>query len=74
MYCPYHSKNRDIKRKKLTQDQIREEVIALEAMGHKRMLLSLVKIHSIILLNIFWNPLKLFTVLRTKMVKYAVLM
>ena len=40
VYCPYHSKNRDIKRKKLTQDQIREEVIALEAMGHKRIVIE----------------------------------
>ena len=35
VYCPYHSKNRDIKRKKLTQDQIREEVIALEAVKYQ---------------------------------------
>ena len=40
VYCPYHSKNRDIKRKKLTQEQIREEVIALEAMGHKRIVIE----------------------------------
>ncbi len=40
VYCPYHSKNRDIKRKKLTQEQIKEEVIALEAMGHKRIVIE----------------------------------
>ena len=40
VYCPYHSKNRDIKRKKLTQEQIREEVIALEALGHKRIVIE----------------------------------
>ncbi|MDY3982816.1 MAG: [FeFe] hydrogenase H-cluster radical SAM maturase HydG [Veillonellaceae bacterium] len=40
VYCPYHSKNRHIKRKKLTQDQIRQEVMALEAMGHKRIVIE----------------------------------
>lgn len=29
-YCPYHAKNKNIIRKKLTQDDIRREVIALE--------------------------------------------
>lgn len=36
-YCPYHYKNKHIARKKLTQDEIREEVIALQDMGHKRL-------------------------------------
>ena len=36
-YCPYHSKNRSIPRRKLTQDEIRKEVIALQDMGHKRL-------------------------------------
>jgi len=36
LYCPYHAKNRTIPRKKLTQDEIRREVIALQDMGHKR--------------------------------------
>ncbi|MBE5925314.1 MAG: [FeFe] hydrogenase H-cluster radical SAM maturase HydG [Lachnospiraceae bacterium] len=36
-YCPYHGKNRNIPRVKLTQEQIREEVIALQDMGHKRL-------------------------------------
>lgn len=40
VYCPYHSKNRHIKRKKLTQEQIRQEVMALEAMGHKRIVIE----------------------------------
>lgn len=40
VYCPYHSQNKTIHRKKLTQEQIREEVIALEAMGHKRIVLE----------------------------------
>lgn len=39
-YCPYHSKNKDIKRKKLTQEEIKKEVIALQDMGHKRLALE----------------------------------
>lgn len=39
-YCPYHSKNKHIARKKLTQDEIRREVIALQDMGHKRLALE----------------------------------
>ncbi len=37
VYCPYHMKNKHIPRKKLTQDEIRREVIALQDMGHKRL-------------------------------------
>ena len=37
VYCPYHGKNKTIPRKKLTQDEIRAEVIALQDMGHKRL-------------------------------------
>lgn len=37
VYCPYHYKNKHIPRKKLTQDDIRREVIALQDMGHKRL-------------------------------------
>ena len=40
VYCPYHAKNKSIVRKKLTQEQIRQEVIALQDMGHKRLLLE----------------------------------
>ena len=40
IYCPYHAKNKNIVRKKLTQEQIRQEVIALQDMGHKRLLLE----------------------------------
>ena len=36
-YCPYHIKNKHITRKKLTQEDIRREVIALQDMGHKRL-------------------------------------
>lgn len=37
LYCPYHAKNKSIPRKKLTQEEIRAEVIALQDMGHKRL-------------------------------------
>lgn len=37
VYCPYHMKNKHITRKKLTQEEIRKEVIALQDMGHKRL-------------------------------------
>ena len=37
LYCPYHLKNRHITRKKLTQEEVRAEVIALQDMGHKRL-------------------------------------
>lgn len=40
VYCPYHLKNKTITRKKLTQDEIRREVIALQDMGHKRLALE----------------------------------
>lgn len=37
VYCPYHLKNKHISRKKLTQEEVRNEVIALQDMGHKRL-------------------------------------
>lgn len=37
LYCPYHTKNTRIPRKKLTQEEVRAEVIALQDMGHKRL-------------------------------------
>lgn len=37
VYCPYHAKNKHIGRKKLTQEEVRREVIALQDMGHKRL-------------------------------------
>ena len=40
VYCPYHLKNKPIARKKLTQEEIRKEVIALQDMGHKRLALE----------------------------------
>ncbi|WP_394873196.1 [FeFe] hydrogenase H-cluster radical SAM maturase HydG [Clostridium butyricum] len=40
VYCPYHHKNKHIRRKKLTQEEIKNEVIALQDMGHKRLALE----------------------------------
>ena len=40
VYCPYHAKNKHISRKKLSQEEIRREVIALQDMGHKRLALE----------------------------------
>ena len=37
VYCPYHAKNTHIPRKKMTQEEIKREVIALQDMGHKRL-------------------------------------
>ena len=39
-YCPYHAKNKNIVRKKLTQEEITREVVALQDLGHKRLLLE----------------------------------
>ena len=39
-YCPYHAKNKQIARKKLTQEEIVREVTALQDMGHKRLALE----------------------------------
>ncbi|MCI9553434.1 MAG: [FeFe] hydrogenase H-cluster radical SAM maturase HydG, partial [Acutalibacter sp.] len=36
-YCPYHAVNKHIPRKKLSQEEVRAEVIALQDMGHKRL-------------------------------------
>lgn len=40
VYCPYHLKNKKIARKKLTQEEIKREVIALQDLGHKRLALE----------------------------------
>ncbi len=37
LYCPYHAKNKHICRKKLSQEEVKNEVIALQDMGHKRL-------------------------------------
>lgn len=36
-YCPYHAKNKTMPRKKLTLEEVKKEVIALQDMGHKRL-------------------------------------
>ena len=41
VYCPYHHQNCHIKRKKLSQEDIKKEVIALQDMGHKRLALEM---------------------------------
>lgn len=40
VYCPYHAKNKVIERRKLTQEEIKAEVVALQDMGHKRLALE----------------------------------
>ena len=40
VYCPYHLKNNHITRKKMTQEEIKKEVIALQDMGHKRLVIE----------------------------------
>lgn len=40
VYCPYHATNKHMPRKKLTQDEVREQVIALQDVGHKRLALE----------------------------------
>lgn len=40
VYCPYHAKNKTIARRKLTQQEIEREVVALQDMGHKRLALE----------------------------------
>jgi len=40
-YCGYHHSNKEMTRKKLTQEEIKKEVIALQDMGHKRLALEL---------------------------------
>lgn len=41
VYCPYHYKNKKIARRKLTQEEIKKEVVALQDIGHKRLALEL---------------------------------
>ena len=37
LYCPDHLKNKHMSRKKLSQEEVKAEVIALQDMGHKRL-------------------------------------
>lgn len=40
VYCSYHRQNSRIPRRKMTQEEIKAEVIALQDMGHKRLALE----------------------------------
>ena len=40
VYCPYHHTNKQITRKKMTQEEVKKEVMALQDMGHKRLALE----------------------------------
>ena len=40
VYCPYRASNEKMTRKKLSQDDIKREVIALQDMGHKRLVIE----------------------------------
>ena len=39
--CPYHVSNKHVPRKKMTQEEKKQEVIALQDMGHKRLALEM---------------------------------
>ncbi len=58
VYCPYHMKNKHIARIKLTQEEIKREVIALQDMGHKRLAIEAGEDRSTIRSSTFWNPSK----------------
>ena len=72
VYCPYHAKNKHIARKKLTQEEIKKEVIALQDWDTRDLQLRLEKILLTTLSNIFLRVSRLFTVLSTKMVQSVV--
>lgn len=56
-YCPYHGQNKHISRKKLTQEQIRQEVTALQDMGHKRLAIEAGEDPKNTRSNTYWNAL-----------------
>lgn len=41
IYCPYNCRNKNINRRKMSQEEIKREVIALQNMGHKRLAIEL---------------------------------
>lgn len=65
-YCPYHYKNKHIRRKKLTQEEIKKEVIALQDMGHKRLALETGEDPVNIPIEYVLESIKQFTVSNTK--------
>ncbi len=66
VYCPVHAKNKHIARKQLTQEEIRQEVIALQDMGHKRLALEAGEdpVHST--MDYVWRAFGPFTASSTK--------
>ena len=56
LYCPYHLKNKHIARKSFSQEEIRNEVIALQDMGHKRLAIEAGEDPSTTPSNIFLSP------------------
>ena len=67
VYCPYHHINKHIPRVKLTQEQIKREVEALQDMGHKRIAIESGEDPVNNPIEYIWILLKQFTVLNTKM-------
>ena len=57
-YCPYHAKNKTIPRKKLTQEEIKKETIALMDMGHKRLALEMGEDDRINTMDYFLESIK----------------
>ena len=71
VYCPYHLKNKHIARKKLTQEEVRQEVIALQDMGHKRLAIEAGEDPKITPLSTFWSASTRFTPLSTRTARSA---
>lgn len=72
VYCPYHQKNKTIPRRKLTQEEIRREVIALQDMGHKRLALEArAKIRATIRSSTFSNQSRPSTPYITRTERFA---
>ena len=66
VYCPYHHTNKHIARKKLTQEEVKREVIALQDMGIKGLQSRQARTLSTTLLSTFSNVSRQFTQLSTK--------
>ena len=74
VYCPYHATNKHIQRKKMTQEEIKREVIALQDMGHKRLALETCEDPVNNPIEYVLESIKRYTALNTKMVQFAELM
>ena len=66
VYCPYHAKNRTIPRKKLSQEEIRREVVALQDMGINALPWKPERTRETTLSTISWSPSAPFTASITK--------